>query len=299
MAIYDPPTCSGQGIAFGPFRLYPAQRVLLRAGTPLRLGSRAQEILLLLVARAGKIVKKRELMARLWPDTIVEEGTLRVHIAALRKALADGQAGVRYVENVTGQGYRFVAPLTRVDEAPPAPVAQAPGADHSHNIPIALTRMIGRAPIVAPLASRLPHERFVTIVGPGGIGICHSLSLCYALTTVCGIAMQTGGVPEASRRAAMLLNHSIRHSLPFWQFLRRCLEPALARRSGEMRAGHSMLWDPRCGPTHQERSGHRGRGTGIPRRHCARGERSCRMVCSRTPARQGRSPTDGRRRKCR
>src|SRR6266850_2104970 len=170
MAIYDPPTCSGQGIAFGPFRLYPAQRVLFRAGTPLRLGGRALEILLLLVERAGKIVKKRELMARLWPDTIVEEGTLRVHIAALRKALADGQAGVRYVENVTGQGYRFVAPLTRVDEAPPAPVAQAPGADHSHNIPIALTRMVGRAPVVATLATRLPHERFVTIVGPGGIG---------------------------------------------------------------------------------------------------------------------------------
>jgi predicted ATPase/DNA-binding winged helix-turn-helix (wHTH) protein len=170
MAIYDPPTCSGQGIAFGPFRLYPAQRVLFRAGTPLRLGSRAQEILLLLVERAGEIVKKRELMARLWPDTIVEEGTLRVHIAALRKALADGQAGVRYVENVTGQGYRFVAPLTHVDEAPHAPIAQTPGADHSHNIPIALTRMVGRAPVIATLATRLPQERFVTIVGPGGIG---------------------------------------------------------------------------------------------------------------------------------
>ena len=71
---------------------------------------------------------------------------------------------------MTGQGYRFVVPLTRVDEAPPAPVAQAPGADHSHNIPIALTRMVGRAPVVATLATRLPRERFVTIVGPGGIG---------------------------------------------------------------------------------------------------------------------------------
>ena len=125
MATYDPSPWSGQVIAFGAFRLYPEQRVLFRAGTPLRLGSRAREILLLLVERAGEIVTKGELMGRVWPNTIVEEGTLRVHIAALRKALGDGQAGIGYVETVTGHGYRFVAPLTRVDEAPPAPVAQA------------------------------------------------------------------------------------------------------------------------------------------------------------------------------
>jgi predicted ATPase/DNA-binding winged helix-turn-helix (wHTH) protein len=170
MPTYDLPTWSGQGIAFGPFRLYAEQRMLLRADTPIPLGSRARDILLLLVERAGKLVKKSELMARVWPDTIVEEGCLRVHIAALRKALGDGQAGVRYVENVTGHGYRFIAPLRRVDEAPPAPVARARGAEHSHNIPIPLTRMIGRATVVDALASRLPHRRFVTIVGPGGIG---------------------------------------------------------------------------------------------------------------------------------
>jgi DNA-binding winged helix-turn-helix (wHTH) protein len=104
MPTYHLPTWSGQGIAFGPFRLYTEQRVLLRADTPIPLGSRAREILLLLVERAGEIVKESELMARVWPDTIVEEGGLRVHIAALRKALGDGQAGVRYVENVTGHG---------------------------------------------------------------------------------------------------------------------------------------------------------------------------------------------------
>jgi hypothetical protein len=82
--------------------------------------------------------------------------------------------------------------------------------------------------------------------------ICHSLSLCYALTTVCGIAMWTGDVPEASRRTAMLLDHSTRHSLPFWQFWGRCFEVVLVRRNGEMRVGHSVLWDPLCSPTHQE-----------------------------------------------
>jgi DNA-binding response OmpR family regulator len=73
-----------------------------RGHAPLRLGSRALEILLTLVERAGEVVKKSELMARVWPDTVVEEGTLRVHIAALRKALGDGQSGMWYVENVTG-----------------------------------------------------------------------------------------------------------------------------------------------------------------------------------------------------
>src|SRR3981081_3868532 len=99
MPTDDLQTWSGQEIAFGPFRLYPEQRMLLRANAPLQLGSRAREILLALVERAGEIVKKNELIARVWPDTIVEEGTLRVHIAALRKALGDGQAGMRHVEN--------------------------------------------------------------------------------------------------------------------------------------------------------------------------------------------------------
>jgi DNA-binding winged helix-turn-helix (wHTH) protein len=162
-------TGSGKQIAFGPFRLYPEQRVLLREDTPVRLGSRAREILFFLVERAGEIVKKSELMARVWPNIIVEEGSLRTYIARLRNALGDGQAGMRYVENVTGHGYRFVAPLTRFDEARPLPVAQARAAEVPHNIPIRLTRMIGRAPVVATLASSLAHRRFVTIVGSGGI----------------------------------------------------------------------------------------------------------------------------------
>lgn len=107
--------------AFGPFRLFPAQRILMRAAQPVVLGSRAREILLVLVEHAGKLVKKSELRERVWPDTVVEEGTLRVHIAALRRALGDGRCDSRYVENVTGQGYRFVAPVTRLEGGrPPA-----------------------------------------------------------------------------------------------------------------------------------------------------------------------------------
>jgi predicted ATPase/DNA-binding winged helix-turn-helix (wHTH) protein len=160
---------SGQEITFGPFCLYPDARILLRSDKPVQLGSRAREMLLLLVERAGEVVKKRELMARVWPDTIVEEGTLRVHIASLRKVLGDGLGGVRYVENVTGFGYRFIAPVTRSEEIP-LPVTATLAIEPQHNIPTQLTRMIGRAPVVASLASRLPQRRFVTLVGPGGIG---------------------------------------------------------------------------------------------------------------------------------
>jgi Transcriptional regulatory protein, C terminal len=90
--------CGGRQIMFGSFRLYPDQRVLLRADTPVRLGGRALEILIALVERAGKIVRKADLTARVWPDTFVEEGTLRVHIAKLRNALREGQHCVHYVE---------------------------------------------------------------------------------------------------------------------------------------------------------------------------------------------------------
>src|SRR3984885_15102076 len=99
-------------IAFGPYVLNPTQRVLWRVTRPVRLGSRAREILICLVERAGSVVSKNELIKRVWPETIVEEGTLRVHIASLRKILGEGRTQARYVENVTGHGYLFVAPVT-------------------------------------------------------------------------------------------------------------------------------------------------------------------------------------------
>jgi DNA-binding winged helix-turn-helix (wHTH) protein len=105
----------GEEFIFGSFRLVPQRRLILRDGVPLRLGGRAREILLALVERAGEIVTKRELMTRVWPDATVEEATLRVHIALLRRALSDGPVGIHYVENINGRGYRFVAPVTRIE----------------------------------------------------------------------------------------------------------------------------------------------------------------------------------------
>ena len=98
---------------FGSFRLIPARRMLLDDGKPLRLGNRAFDILVALVERAGETIPRDQLIARTWPDTVVDEGALRVHVAALRKALGDGRAGRRYVTNNPGRGYTFVAPVTR------------------------------------------------------------------------------------------------------------------------------------------------------------------------------------------
>jgi DNA-binding winged helix-turn-helix (wHTH) protein len=77
-----------ESFTFGSLRLIPAQRMLLEDGKPVRLGSRALDILITLVERAGQTIRKDEIIARTWPDTVVDEGGLRVHVAALRKVLA-------------------------------------------------------------------------------------------------------------------------------------------------------------------------------------------------------------------
>ncbi|WP_164661991.1 winged helix-turn-helix domain-containing protein, partial [Pseudomonas viridiflava] len=91
---------SDQAVHFGPYRIHPRERLVLEAGRPLRLGRRAMDILLILLAHAGEVVSKQQLMAGVWPDSVVEDINLRVHMAALRKALGDGQNGQRYIVTV-------------------------------------------------------------------------------------------------------------------------------------------------------------------------------------------------------
>jgi DNA-binding winged helix-turn-helix (wHTH) protein len=100
-------------MSFGPFHVLPIQRLLLEGDLLPRLGSRALDLLVALVERAGELVSKGELMARVWPDTLVEESNLRVQVAALRRALRDGQDGSRHISTVAGRGYWFVAPVAR------------------------------------------------------------------------------------------------------------------------------------------------------------------------------------------
>ena len=158
---------SDQAMHFGPYRIHPRQRLVLEAGRPLRLGRRAVDILLILLEQAGNVVSKQELIARVWPKSVVEDGNLRVHMAALRKALGDGQAGQRYIVTVAQRGYSFVAPLSIEPMTLPTPGAtQRP----SHNLPLRRTRMLGRQALIDSLVQHLPEQRFITLTGAGGIG---------------------------------------------------------------------------------------------------------------------------------
>src|SRR5882762_11034516 len=149
----DGPSVSGHGrmgesdnlrandvASFGPFRLVAAERRLEKADEPLPVGGRALDILITLVERAGEVVSRNELISRVWPDVIVEEGNLRVHVANLRKALGDGHDGARYVTNVAGRGYCFVAPVRHsAGSEPGLPIPATP-----HKLPVPLSRMVGR-----------------------------------------------------------------------------------------------------------------------------------------------------------
>ena len=108
-------------ISFGPYRLLAAQRLLLEGDKPVRLGSRAFDILTALVERAGEVVGKEELIARAWPATFVEEANLKIQVSALRRALGDGQGDNRYVVTVVGRGYNFVAPIRKEEPSRASP----------------------------------------------------------------------------------------------------------------------------------------------------------------------------------
>jgi len=109
---------------FGPFRLSPRARLLLEGDKPVRLGSRALDILLALVEHPGELVSNETLAARVWPSTVVVPSNLTVQVTALRRALHDGRDGNRYLLNVPGRGYQFVAPIVIADE----PIAEVPSA---------------------------------------------------------------------------------------------------------------------------------------------------------------------------
>ena len=103
-------------LTFGPFRLDPGKRQLFRITDgdekPVALGSRALDLLVLLACRPGELISKDELMDAGWPDVAVEENNLSVQISSLRRALGDGQNGMRLIETVPGRGYRFLPEVT-------------------------------------------------------------------------------------------------------------------------------------------------------------------------------------------
>jgi DNA-binding winged helix-turn-helix (wHTH) protein len=101
-------TIAYRKLRFGPFELSIGERVLRRDGQVIHIGGRALDILICLTERPGEVIAKRELFDRVWPEVCVGDGSIRVHVFALRRALGDGQSGNRYIANIKGRGYSFV-----------------------------------------------------------------------------------------------------------------------------------------------------------------------------------------------
>ena len=156
-------------LSFGPFQLLVSERLLTREGTPIELGARALDLLIALVSSPNEVLSKRDLMARVWPDVIVEEGSLRFHMNGLRKALGDGKEGARYIATLAGRGYCFVAPVSRAAGPAEARPAAPHGFAHA-NLPNRLSRMVGREDDILRLSAQVTASRLVTIVGSGGVG---------------------------------------------------------------------------------------------------------------------------------
>ncbi len=154
-------------LRFGPFELSIGERILRRDGQVLPLGGRALDILIYLADRPGEVIAKQELIDHVWSDVTVEEGSLRVHVAAIRKALGDGQFGNRYIANIKGRGYSFVGTVV------PLAGSTESGNDkfrHQGRLPVRPLMMIGRETVISKVSDKLQDERFVTLLGPGGIG---------------------------------------------------------------------------------------------------------------------------------
>ena len=155
---------------FGPFRLDLAERRLLRGARPVQLTIKAFETLLALVEGDGRVIGKDELIARVWPGAVVEEGSLNVNIYTLRRALGETQGGAKYIETVPRRGFRFVAQVRATSDASKTskngrgaertvagnkrqPIAAAPGSDHADGARAMRARKVIDSLAVLPLVN--------------------------------------------------------------------------------------------------------------------------------------------------
>lgn len=144
---------------FSRFELQPDERRLQADGAPVRLGPHAFDVLLALVQRAGHLVTKRDLLARVWPGVVVEENSLQAQISALRKVVGPG-----VIATVSGQGYRLALPVLEVTG--PLDANGLP----QNSLPQALASFIGREKEIAAVRKCLTSSRLVTLTGAGGCG---------------------------------------------------------------------------------------------------------------------------------
>src|SRR4029453_12601901 len=159
---------------FTPYRLLPAQRQLVRDGTPVKLGGRAFDVLVALVEKRDGTVSKNELMDLAWPTVVVEENNLEVQIVTLRKLL-----GYAAITTVPGRGYRFTLPVaaegfteTSQSNAIEARDTQPAAFAKSGYVPLPrpASMLVGRQADRDAVTSLLLNHRLVTLTGAGGIG---------------------------------------------------------------------------------------------------------------------------------
>ena len=166
----DPPSAS---LAFGRFQVLPYRRELLADGQPLKLGGRAFDVLLALIEAHGGVVSKDALMARVWPDRVVEENALQAQISALRGAFGAERDLIR---TVSGRGYQFTGEINTESAEPderagPATVMAKPGSAMAPtNLPEQVSALIGREEELREVVSLAASHRLVTLNGAGGIG---------------------------------------------------------------------------------------------------------------------------------
>jgi predicted ATPase/DNA-binding winged helix-turn-helix (wHTH) protein len=180
--VTEPPA-----IRFGSFTFSPIQRQLFKDGQPVKLGSRALDLLGALVSRPGETIGSAELIGRIWPGLHVEETNLRVQVAALRKALGESE-GSPFITNVPARGYCFTAPVSPAVDTVPSRTAK----DARLLSPTRRSvRLIGRGDLIEELAAQIGPRRLVTLVGPGGIG---KTSLAVALCEQLSGSHQDGSI---------------------------------------------------------------------------------------------------------
>lgn len=153
---------AGEGeLQFGPFTLSLDRRELRLGTRPVPLGTRALSLLVLLAGRAGQVVGKDELVECLWQGAAVDPDRLRAHVATLRRVLGEGGDGGRYIVNVLGRGYVFVAPVRRVLAGLDRPAGALPAGPDL---------LLGRDGALAALERLVRTRRLVSVVGAGGLG---------------------------------------------------------------------------------------------------------------------------------
>ena len=160
----DPPS-PDRAIHFSRYRIFPKLRLLLRDGNKIELGPRAFDVLCTLLEANGEVVTKDDLIERVWAGVVVEENNLQAQISAVRKALGPDRD---MISTEFGRGYRLA--VAGRDDAGSLPPSERETKPSSPELPHPVTSLLGRERELSEIKSLIGDHRYVTLVGPGGIG---------------------------------------------------------------------------------------------------------------------------------